>query len=99
MTVKLDDWSFVANNWKGCQRFPYMDEFQAPVPGSCLFGRVFGHKKIEDGHRAHTSIVEKIDGRLITTKTGTIYELCDVYSDYDLWMRENGWACAGQGWF
>ncbi len=101
--VKLDNWSFVSNEWEGVRRDPFVEEFQAPVPGSCLHGFVTNHPKIEDGHRAHTSKVMAVglpsSRKLITTLTGTIYELGEVNPSYEDWMSENGWECAGHGWF
>ncbi len=100
--VRLEHWSFVSNDWRGARRDPTWEEFQAPVPGSCLFGRVTGHPRIEDGHRAHTSKVDHFSKNVanpVITTTGTKYELGEVNPLYEDWMIENGWNCMGRGWF
>ena len=84
MTVKLENWSFVEDNWRGHARFPYLEEFVPIKEGACLVGQVQGHPKIVDGHRAFTSPVKKIDAgaRTCTTRSGTIYALGAPLEDY-----------------
>lgn len=52
-----------------------------------LSGIVSGHPttRLNDGRSVHTSRIVKIDGRLITTRTGTVYELGVVHKDYAVW--------------
>lgn len=84
MTVKLENWSFVDNSWAGACRYPYLSEFKPIQEGFCLHGNVYGHPKVIDGNRCHTSPVVSIEvgARTATTRSGTIYELGAPYPDY-----------------
>lgn len=94
MTVKLENWSFVDDNWRGLARFPYLEEFVPIKEGACLVGQVQGHPKIIDGHRAYTSPVEKIDSgaRTATTRSGTVYELGTPLEDYVSYIQHVNYA-------
>jgi hypothetical protein len=78
--VLIENWSCVAPNWWRPQSDPYKHEFTDFALGNALHGKVYGHPKIEDGHRAITSMIVGInwegeDGVLVTTESGTIYKL------------------------
>lgn len=44
----------------------------------------------EDGHEIQTSRIEKVEGRIITTQSGTRYQLGKVSSNYVDWCEEVG---------
>lgn len=77
--VLIENWSCISNNWVGFFRDPYQHEFVDFALGNCLHGKVYGHPRIEDGHRAHTSRIKVIDTHgdfvRVETETGTIYRL------------------------
>jgi hypothetical protein len=54
-----------------------------------LFGEVYGHPRIEDGHHVLTSPIVKVEGRKVTTKSGNVYELGAASSDYMEWCVNN----------
>ena len=98
--VKIDNWSFVEVTWRGSRRDPYEYEFAPPTLGSTLHGKVTGHLRIEDGHRAHTTALVDIPALgALTTASGTQYELGKINPDYEEWMIDKGWAIRGYGWF
>ncbi len=102
--VTINNWSFVHDEWRGFRRDPDLDEFVAPAPAPHLppiriHGKVTGHPRIEDGHRACTSPVVTIENSAVKTLTGTEYKLGDINPQYEEWLVENGWAVAGHGWF
>jgi hypothetical protein len=43
-----------------------------------------------DGRTVRTSPIVKVDGKEITTKSGTVYILDDMDPDYRLWLEEQG---------
>ena len=62
-----------------------------------LFGKVFGHPRIMDGHRVSTSEIINHEDGVITTHSGTEYELgtplpdaVKVWQEY--WGIPNGLA-------
>lgn len=83
--VRLEDWSCVENSWRGFHRDPWNNEFAPLEVGKCLFGKVYGHPRIEAGHRAHTSIIQTINGNIIRTASETIYELGKPLEAYKSW--------------
>lgn len=87
-TVKIENWSIVDYDWEGFCRFPNMDEFRPFLIGFTLHGRVFGHPRIEDGHRARTTKIRSISGNIVTTMSETVYELGEPFADYMLWLDE-----------
>lgn len=54
-----------------------------------LVGKVYSHEKWPDGHPITTSYIDKVDGRLITTRSGSIYQLGIVSQDYLEWCKKN----------
>ena len=70
------------------------DPYIAPELGEyMLVGDVFGDPSRQDGRRICTTRVVKVDGRVITTKSGSVYRLGDPSTGYRQWLRENrpGW--------
>ena len=94
MTVLIDNWSCVSFYWLGLQRDPFDNEFLPLELGNCLHGKVQGHPKIEDGHRAHTSIIKEISRDPVTfqdqviTETGTVYRLGKINPEFEKWVRQ-----------
>lgn len=79
--VRLDFWSVVYD-----QRNPYI-----PPEGRalCLKGVIGeGHPHKPPGSRVVTSGIKTIAGRLVTTGSGTVYQLGRVNRKYRAWMKE-----------
>jgi hypothetical protein len=55
-----------------------------------LAGEVYGHPKKADGSLVKTSAIEKIDGRIITTESGSVYRLGRISRKYRRWLRKEG---------
>ena len=81
-TVKLENWAvcFLPQDTWGAA---FAD---VKVPGR-LHGTVSGHDRIEDGELVTTTPMIKAEGRLITTDSGTVYELGTVKEDYAEFTR------------
>lgn len=47
---------------------------------------------VDDGRHVRTSRIVKAEGRLVTTNSGSVYELGDPLPNYVDWCRENGRA-------
>jgi len=54
-----------------------------------LSGKVYGHPKCEDGRSVRTSVVIETNGRLVTTQSGTVYQLGRVDASYRAWAEAN----------
>ncbi len=52
-----------------------------------LAGEVYDHPKQEDGKRVETSIIVTSEGRRVTTRSGTVYELGKPDPQYVVWLR------------
>jgi len=76
-TVKLENWAvcFLPQDAWGATLA------DCDVPGR-LTGNVFGHSNIRDGEIVTTTPMVKTEGRLITTHSGTVYELGKAKDDY-----------------
>lgn len=59
------------------------DPFQAP---ETAYNIICG---IVDGVKIATSMIVDNNGRMITTASGTVYELGEISQDYLNWMKEN----------
>jgi hypothetical protein len=81
--VLLQDW-FV--------RFLHLDDvYVAPeCRHAVLAGEVYGHPRFPDGYPVKTSAVEKVEGRLITTRGGTVYRLGRISKKYRAWLKKEG---------
>lgn len=76
MRYRLDQWSVV---------FLSNDPFVAPeCNDKCL------HGKRSDGRYVRTSPIAKVDGRIITTDSGNVYELGEVSEKYLEYLSETG---------
>lgn len=80
--VLIENWSIVDSLFPGRCRDPYKHEFRDFTVGNCLHGKVYGHKRIEDGHRALTTPIRTINGDLITTDSETVYRLGAVNPNF-----------------
>jgi len=54
-------------------------------------GKVYGHTKsrFPDGKTIVTSNIKSINGRVVTTSSGSVYELLDPDPKYVEWLRKN----------
>lgn len=65
------------------------DLWQAPEVGG---QRLKGYRNDEKLHRVITSPIVKVEGRNITTQSGSVYVLQEIDPDYLKWMQDNGIA-------
>lgn len=73
---KLEQWSVVSSN-------PYLP----PEFSGKLSGIVYGHPLQPDGKQVTTSRIKSACGRLVTTRSGTTYELGAAAPEYREWVR------------
>lgn len=80
--VRLERWGVVLNG----------NVYQAPeCQARALQGVVYGHPKKPDGTSVQTSAIVGVDGRLVTTSSGTTYELVgEPDDDYAAYLRGAG---------
>lgn len=79
MTAELHEWAVVTS-----------DPYAAPeVAGIKLEGTVYGHPSKADGKPIRTSRVVSVDGRTVTTLSGTVYELHEPCEGYRQWLAEH----------
>lgn len=82
MRVRIEDWSvFVADPWKAPE-----------INKTCLQGKVYGHPRFDDGHSVKTGDIAAVNGRVVTTKNGTVYELGEINPEYREWLDTNGYV-------
>lgn len=80
ITARLDNWS--------CTYGPGT-EYQPPeIRRVYLAGTVVGHPRKEDGTDVVTSHIVASEGRMVTTASGTVYELGDPSPEYVAHCRE-----------
>lgn len=79
--MKLENWKMVE----------LADPFMAPEMRSPrLGGNVHGNPRFEEGYAITTSPIESVEGRVVTTRSGSVYELGDPDPEYLKWCQENG---------
>ena len=79
--VKLDNWSVLSDQ----------DPYRAPeMRSSRLKGIPTGHPRKQDGKTIYTSPVVSVDGRKVTTRSGTVYRLGRIDPLYRKWLRDQG---------
>jgi hypothetical protein len=67
------------------------DTYAAPELGrNYLQGDVFGHPRHEDGKNVTTSRISKVKGRLVKTRSGSVYRLGRIKPEYRKFLKENG---------
>ncbi len=57
-----------------------------------LVGTIYGHPRRPDGDKIRTSRIVNVDGRRVTTGSGTVYELGEVHPEYLKWMVRSGYV-------
>jgi len=57
--------------------------YTAPEQGVCLVGT-------RDGERVMTSFIDHVDGRRVTTRTGSVYVLGEPDPSYLVWLERHG---------
>ena len=62
-----------------------LNDYEAPEGRRCLYGVREG-----DNQPIQTSSICKIDGKLVHTSNGSIYELGEPAAEYLVWMKEQG---------
>lgn len=81
--MKLNNWSVTEAN---------TSPFCAPeARGVALQGVVDEHRELgpSDGKSLRTSEIVGVEGRVITTYSGSVYELGTISPEYRAWLREN----------
>jgi hypothetical protein len=75
--------------WGVCERG---DCFAAPETRMiCLTGIVYGHPVKPDGKEIVTNAIAAVDGRIITTYSGTEYVLGEPAPKYLQYLKDNGY--------
>jgi hypothetical protein len=83
MTNRLENWRVVHAS--------HNDAFLPPeLSGIALVGRVFGHPRFQDGREIETSAIAAVAGRIITTRSGSRYELGEPEPGYAEWCKQRG---------
>jgi hypothetical protein len=79
-------------NWSLSKRWGTNDHYRDPacVP-VCLQGNVYGHgsPRHPDGKGIITSGIESVEGRVVKTRTGSVYELGKIDPDYRAYLKEH----------
>ena len=66
-----------------------VDPYQAPeLAVMRLHGEVYGHPYHSDGMEVTTSAIIEVNGKEITTASGTVYLLGEVDPDFEKWYNE-----------
>lgn len=74
--ITIENWSVVSS--------PSNTPYTAPeCRKSCLHGNVYNHPKFEDGFEVTTSDIKKVSGRVVSTRSGSLYYLGNVSEDYE----------------
>ena len=77
---RLENWSVGSQN---------LTPYTAPeLSQPRLMGEVYGHPNFDNGERITTSPIEKINGWVITTLSGSVYELGGVSREYEEWYTQ-----------
>lgn len=84
--IILKNW-FVCSKGGGAEN-PYFPEIMQP---HYLSGEVYGHPRFEDGKFVTTSRIVKVEGRQLTTKSGSVYYLEEPHPEYLEWMKDQGY--------
>ena len=59
---------------------------------NCLSGFPHGHPTKDQQRKVITSGLAKVEGRMVTTKSGTVYQLGRINPKYRAWLKEKGIA-------
>lgn len=74
------------HNWSTTRVNIYRSPEIEPVS---LVGDVYGHPTRPDGRNVTTSQVKTVDGRIITTRSGSLYRLGRINPAFRKWLREH----------
>lgn len=81
--MRIENWSFILTG----------DDVYTPPERRQrhLKGQVYGHPKFTDGDTIYTSAVATVDmvHHVVTTLSGSVYELGAINPDYEKWCLEN----------
>lgn len=77
------------HHWSLMDVLPVDDPYLAP---ECKYGKALIGFRYDETEQVRTSMIVKIDGRTITTYSGSTYILEDIDPDYLQWMGRNGCA-------
>jgi hypothetical protein len=74
------------DNWAAVSDDPY-----APPEASAIVikGEVRGHRQRPDGEGIRTSRIVAVEGRKVTTASGSVYELGEPRPEYRTWLRKH----------
>lgn len=67
---------------------PVNDPYLAP---ECQYHKALVGFRDEETEQVRTSAIVKVDGRSITTYSGSTYILEEIDKDYLFWMNQNGY--------
>lgn len=79
----------VIHDWSTCSGSdnPYL----APeVAGVAIQGRAFGMPDHKEGGGIRTSRIVTVEGRVVTTRSGSKYRLGRISPEFRKWLREQG---------
>lgn len=82
--VKLEDWAV------GVEPKDYNPYTPIEHQHTRLSGLVYEHALHKDGKRVKTSRILKVDGNVVETESGTLYELGECNKDYVEWCKQYG---------
>jgi len=81
MVILIENWAVTIP--------PNPNPYQDPRHSLCLTGDVTGHPMMGDG-RLRTSPIKFVNGRLVTTLSGTVYQLGEPDPTYVAWCEKKG---------
>jgi hypothetical protein len=81
--MRIEDWTVVGNQNQNPYQAPEERRWQ-------VRGEVYGNPSFPDGHGIRTSDVVMVTGNVITTRSGSVYELGEPNEEYAMWCWENG---------
>ncbi len=82
---------YTLHNWS--TNLSSADPYKAPEQCSTrLKGNVYGHPKFNDGDLITTSTINKIEGRIITTDSGSVYRLGRPSQKWLHWLKQEGYV-------
>lgn len=77
---RLEQWKIITSD----------DGYTAPeLQRKTLAGRVFDNPNFEDGTKIFTSRPVKVEGKIVTTMSGSQYLLGELDPKYAKWVKEN----------
>lgn len=81
MSIKIKNWSVVTT----------FNPYTPPeTQKASLNGNVYGHPRFEDGKNVITSTIVEVNGNIVKTYSGSVYELEEPCPDFVEWCEKNG---------